>query len=126
MSNKTTSDKKLRQAKRLFLTLTIVFEFTLIVFDRSGVYLTGPFVDPWSFVHVFAGVLIGLYYFQWKAGLGLLILWEIIEPVIFLLGGILFFGSQAPDFPEVPTNQVTDVVLGFLGYLVAKWWKRKL
>jgi len=126
LRNKTNSEKKLRRAKRIFLILTLLFEFTLIVLDRSGVHLTGPFVDPWSFVHIFAGVLIGLYYFRWKTGLGLLILWEIIEPFIFLLGGIVFLEAQTPDFPEVPTNQITDVIIGFLGYLAAKMWKRRL
>ena len=62
-------------------------------------------VDSWTLVHFTSGCVLGELGLDFGTTLTLLILWEIVEPVIW------------PGWNESPENQVTDVVVGMIG-----WW----
>ena len=81
------------------------------------------YLDYWSLIHFGFGILIA---FLLKligfplitavfAVLSLFAFWEIIEPKIFK-------HIIKKEFPENPTNQIMDIIYGFLGFLVYWLW----
>lgn len=115
----------LKKAIILIIILLLAFMFVLIALEKLGIQLEGDYIDLWSIVHFLSGVLIGLLCFRWWTALALLTLWEIIEPTIYFILWALGL-AERPEFPEVPTNSVTDIIVGFAGYLFARRWKKKL
>lgn len=77
----------------------------------------GRYVDYWTLVHIATGVGFGcglaIGGFSFWAGFVItfiaLVLWEVVEPPLHGM-----FGRK---FPEALSNQVTDVVVGMVGYV---------
>lgn len=70
-----------------------------------------PPLDWWSIVHFCSGLLLGLICFDFETTLLLLIWWEIIEPHIW------------PGWNESPENQIVDIIVGMLGWILGKQLK---
>ena len=81
------------------------------------------YLDSWSLIHFSFGILIG---FLLKliglplitsifASLVFFLFWEIIEPKIFKY-------IIKKEFRENIKNQITDIIYGFLGFLVYWFW----
>ncbi len=66
----------------------------------------GEYVDWWSIVHVLSGLLLGLLNVSLLKTVVVLVLWEVVEG----LAGV----------KEPRTNRIADVLIGLLGWFLAK------
>lgn len=80
------------------------------------VWRHGTYIDLWSFVHFLSGVLLCVL-FSWVGfsfvtatllAIVLLLTWELYEWVLKIL--------------EPASNVTVDVLVGFLGFIVAAYW----
>jgi len=86
---------------------------THIQFERTDVWREGKWLDLWSIVHLFSGILVGLgFYFL---GFGAL-----SSSALALVSLIAYeMWEMLARIEETPTNRFMDVVVGMAGYLPA-------
>lgn len=83
----------------------------------EGFWREGKYIDAWSIVHFLSGLLLGFIlnalgfsiFEGFLIAAVLVILWEIVEPRIW------------PGWYETRQNQIVDIIIGLIGYLVAKF-----
>jgi len=82
----------------------------------------------WTIIHTLTGILIGFIANSWKFKkvkvkhaylivFGLLVLWELFE--YYVLVPLTGFGI------EVIENRISDVVIGYIAFLIAYYYARK-
>lgn len=84
---------------------------------NEGFWKEGKYIDAWSIVHFISGLLLGFIlnalgfsiFEGFLIAAFLVILWEIIEPFIW------------KGWHETWQNRVVDIIIGLIGYLVAKF-----
>lgn len=84
---------------------------------NEGFWKEGKYIDAWSIVHFLSGLFLGFIlnalgfsiFEGFLIAALLVILWEIIEPHIW------------PKWHETWQNQIVDIIIGLIGYLVAKF-----
>jgi len=78
-------------------------------------------IDCWSINHFLSGMIIAVilikssFVFAISIALFVMILWEFFEPYF------LFKYVYKTEFLETFRNQVSDIVVGLLGFLLARW-----
>lgn len=90
--------------------MRIVSKIKLI---RTDAWREGKWLDLWSVVHVFSGLLLGFffYYLHIRTIFGILL-------ALFLLIAYELF-EKFVEIYEAPTNRFMDVVVGMAGYIPA-------
>jgi hypothetical protein len=79
-------------------------------------------VDPWTLVHVAAGLALGLMAVPRSAAFGAAVGYEIVEQFVERSkAGREFFNTE---HPESPANAVVDVVVFAAGYWLGGVWNR--
>jgi len=68
-------------------------------------------INYWSIVHFLVGIFLGRHIKNWKSALGILILYEIFEWILY---DKLFR-------PEVIADIVWDIIFAMVGYIIANW-----
>lgn len=79
-------------------------------------------VDPWTAVHVAAGLAAGLMEIPLRWALGAAVAYEVVEQVVERSPeGQEFFETSAPE--RVP-NALVDLVALVVGHQLGRWWNR--
>lgn len=82
-------------------------------YARTDIWREGKWLDLWSVVHVFSGLLVGfsIYLLHMDAVLGTML------AAVVLIAYELF--EIYAEIEEAPTNRFMDVVVGMVGYVPA-------
>ena len=89
----------------VILVIALIWAVLQLVLIRTKPKV-GEYVDWWSIVHVLSGVLLGLLSVSLLVTAVVLVLWEVVEA----LAGV----------KEPRTNRIADVLIGLLGWFLAK------
>ncbi len=89
----------------VILAIALIWAVLQLVLIRTKPEV-GEYVDWWSIVHVLSGVLLGLLSVSLLKTVVVLVLWEVVEG----LAGV----------KEPRTNRIADVLIGLLGWFLAK------
>lgn len=89
----------------VILVIALIWAVLQLVLIRTKPKV-GEYVDWWSIVHVLSGILLGLLSVSLLKTVVVLVLWEVVEG----LAGV----------KEPRTNRIADVLIGLLGWFLAK------